>query len=127
MSEFRITRSRDIELTVGGERLFGVTDFAASSVSEGYPIREYLSGEPVAVVSGKTDYELRLSVLSLFRYDVLEEDGFTLGVVDGDTAYYYDGCAVVGSKRSVRAGKNVVDEFIIRAAGMRKQVQEHAG
>lgn len=127
MNELRITRSRDIELYIGDEQLFGVTDFSSKSAYENYPIREYLSGEPVAVVNGKQDIEIRLSVLSLFRYAVLDEDGFDIRVVDGDTVYHYEDCAVVCRERRIQAGKNVVDAFVIKAADMRKQVQTNAG
>lgn len=127
MSELRITRSRDIELYIDGEQLFGVTDFHAKTVAKSYPIREYLSGEPVAITGGETEIEIRMTVLSLFHFAVTEEDGFTLCAVDGDTVYCYDGCTVVGSERSVKAGRYVVDEFVIQAAKMRKQVQENAG
>lgn len=127
MNELRITRSRDIELFVGEEQLFGVTDFVAKSSCESYPIREYLSGEALEIVNAKNSYEIRLSVLSLFRYEVIAENGFTLNAVDGDVVYSYEGCAVTGQERSIREGKNMVDVFTITAKSMRKQVREHAG
>ena len=127
MNEFRITRSKDIGLYINDEQLFGVTEFRARSEYGRYPIYEYLSGEPHAVVNSKNTYELHLTVLSLFHYAVTQESGFTLSVTDGDTVYRYDGCTVVSSSRGVKAGKYVVDEFVIAATAMRKQVQEHAG
>lgn len=127
MNELRITRSRDIELYIGAEQLFGVTDFVARSDSESYPIREFLSGEAVAIINGRISYEIRLSVLSLFRYELLDENGFTLDVIDGDVVYRYEGCTVTGQERSIKAGKNVVDLFTITAKIMRKQVRENAG
>lgn len=127
MTELRITRGGDIEMYIGEEQLFGVTDFHAKEVYEGYPIREYLSGEPYAIVNGRNTYEIRLSVLSLFRYSLLDEYGFTLSVRDGENVYFYDGCAVIKHERNIKAGKNVVDEFVISAKSLRKQVQENAG
>ncbi len=127
MTEYHITRSRDIELYIGEEQLFGVTDFQAKSVYESHPIREYLSGEPYAAVNGRNTYEIRLRVLSMFRFGVLDADGFSLSVVDGETVCCYEGCAVTRHDRSVEAGKNVVDEFVITAKSMRKQVQTNAG
>ena len=85
MTEYHITRSRDIELYIGGDQLFGVTDFTAKAENEAHPIREYLSGTPHALVSSRTGYELRLTVLSLFCFAVTEQDGFTLSVADGAT------------------------------------------
>ena len=127
MTELHITRSRDIGLYIGDEQLFGVTDFLARSKSDGYPIREYLRGEPHAVVNSQVSYELRLTTLSLFRYAALEEDGFTLRVEDDDTVSSYLGCTVTGHERSVQAGKNVVDIYTIKAKEMTRQVQENAG
>lgn len=127
MNELRITRSKDIELFVGEEQLFGVTDFLSTAKDESYPIREYLSGEAFEIVNGKTTYEIRMSVLSLFRYEALDDSGFTLCVVDGDTVYSYEGCAVTGHERNIKAGRNVVDTFTLTAKTMRKQVAENAG
>lgn len=127
MTELHITRSKDILLYIGEEQLFGVTDLRAVSVYESHPIREFLSGEPYAVVNGKIKYEIRMTVLSLFRASVLEQNGFEMSVVDGDTAYIYEGCTVVRHEQSIAAGKNVVDVFTIEAKGMRKQVQNNAG
>ena len=127
MTELRITRSRDIELYIGDEQLFGVTDFEAKSTCESYPIREYLSGEPFEIVNSRTDYEIRMSVLSLFHFDVLDIDGFTLSVVEGDTVYQYEGCTKIAHTRKIEAGKNVVDVFTFAAKSMRKQVRENAG
>jgi hypothetical protein len=127
MTEFHLTRSKDIELYIGNEQLFGVTDFRARAEHEAYPIREYLSGEPVAIVNGKKKIELRMSVLSLFRYAVLDSEDFTLSLVDGDTVYSYEGCIVTVSERNIAAGKNVADTYVITAKSMRKQVLENAG
>lgn len=127
MTEFRITRSRDIELYVDDEQLFGVTEFRSRSLYESHKIREYLCGEPHAVVNGKTEYELRLSVLSLFRYAILDDADFSLRVVDEENDYIYDGCAVIRHDRCITAGKNVVDEYVIAAKSMRKQVRADAG
>ncbi len=127
MTDLRITRSRDIELYIGDEQLYGVTELSAKERYESYPIREYLSGEPFATVNGKTVFEIRMTVLSLFRYAVLEESGFDLKVVDGATVYCYEGCTVVGHDRGIKAGKLVVDEYLITAEHMRKQVAENAG
>ncbi|MBR1535000.1 MAG: hypothetical protein IJ639_11575 [Ruminococcus sp.] len=127
MNELRITRSRDIELYAGEEQLFGVTDFVAKSSYESYPIREYLSGEAFEIVNGKISYEIKMSVLSLFRFEALEENGFTLSAVDGDVEYRYDGCTVTAHERDIKAGRNVVDIFTITAKSMRKQVRENAG
>lgn len=127
MNEFRITRSRDIELYIGEEQLFGVTDFQSKATYESYPIREYLSGEAFAIVNGRMTYEIKMSVLSLFNFDVLDESGFCLSVVDGDVIYVYEGCIITGIERRINAGKNVVDLFSITAKSMRKQVAENAG
>lgn len=127
MNELRITRSGDIELFAGEEQLFGVIDFSAKELYENYPIREYLSGEPYALINGRMNYELRLSVLSLFRNDLLVSDDLTLSVVDGDVTYRYEGCTVTRHERSVKAGKNVVDEYVLAAKSMRKQVNDRAG
>ena len=127
MTEFRITRGGDILLYIGEEQLFGVTDFQAKSVYGSYPIREYLSGAPRAIVNAAYEYQIKMTVLSLFRFAVLEDDAFTLSVVDGDTTYLYEGCAVIRHDRSIKAGKSVVDEFVITAKSMRKQVQTNAG
>ncbi len=127
MTDLRITRSRDIELYIGDEQLYGVTELSAKERYESYPIREYLSGEPFTTVNGKTVIEIRMTVLSLFRYAVLEESGFDLSVVDGETVYCYEGCTVVGHDRGIKAGKLVVDEYLITAEHMRKQVAENAG
>ncbi len=127
MNELRLTRSGDIELFAGEEQLFGVIDFSAKELYESYPIREYLSGEPVALINGRMNYELRLSVLSLFRSELLESNDLTLSVVDGDVTYRYEGCTVTRHDRSVKAGKNVVDEYVLAAKSMRKQVDDHAG
>ena len=104
-----------------------MTDFTAKAENEAHPIREYLSGTPHALVSSRTGYELRLTVLSLFCFAVTEQDGFTLSVADGDTVFSYDDCTVTRHERSVKAGKYVVDEYTIKAREMRKQVQENAG
>lgn len=127
MNELRITRSRDIELYIGEEQLFGVTDFVAKTACESYPIREYLSGEAYEIVNGRISAEIRLSVLSLFRYEIIGENGFTLNAVDGEIVYSYEGCTVTGQERSIKEGKNVVDVFTITAKSMRRQVRENAG
>lgn len=127
MNEFRITRSKDIELFIGGEQLFGVTDFQSKATYESHPIREYLSGEAFAIVNGKMTYEIKMSVLSLFHFDVIDESGFCLSVVDSETVYVYEGCTVTDLERRINAGKNVVDTFSITAKSMRKQVAENAG
>ncbi len=127
MNELRITRSRDIELYIGEEQLFGVTDFVAKTACESYPIREYLSGEAFEIVNGRISAEIRLSVLSLFRYEIIGENGFTLSAVDGEIVYSYEGCTVTGQERSIKEGKNVVDVFTITAKSMRRQVRENAG
>lgn len=127
MNEFRITRSQDIGLYIGEEQLFGVTDFQSKAVYESYPIREYLSAEAFAIVNGRMTYEIKMSVLSLFNYDVIDdENGFALSVVDGDVIYLYEGCTVTGIERRINAGRNVVDTFSITAKSMRKQVAENA-
>lgn len=127
MNELRIIRGGDIALYIGEEQLFGVTGFYARAVSQRHPIREYLSGEPHALVGGGTSYEIRMSVLSLFRSGVADEDGFSIRVDDGETSYEYEDCAVLERIRDIKAGKNVVDEFVISAKTMRKQVHENAG
>ena len=127
MTELRITRSSDIELYINDEKLFGVTDFSAKAKYESHPIRECLSGEPFAIVNGKITYELRMTVLSLFRFAVTEELGFDLKVVDDEVVYIYEDCAVDCRDREIKAGKAVVDTFVITAKSMRKQVREDAG
>ena len=127
MTELRITRSRDIELYAGEEQLFGVTDFSAKETGESHPIREYLSGEPVAVVNSRSAYEIRMSMLSLLSFAAPDESGFILSAVDGDVVYCYEGCTVIGHERKIKAGKNVVDDYVIAAKSMRKQVRDNAG
>lgn len=126
MTEYRITRSKDIELYIGEEQLFGVTDLASKSVYEEHPIREYLSGEPYATVNAKNAYEIRMSVLSLFSFSVPDGSPFSFRLIDGDAEYLYEGCMVIRHERSVEAGKNVVDKYVITAKNMRKQVQNDA-
>ena len=126
MKELRITRSKDIELYIGDEQLFGVIDFSSKEISESYPIREYLSGEPFELINGRSEYELRLSVLSLFRYAALDGGDLRLSIVDGDTTYLYEGCTVIRHDKSVKAGRNVVDEYVIAAKSM-SEVARDAG
>ncbi len=122
-----ITRSKDVELYIGAERLAGVTDFQARCVSDGYPIREYLSGDAVAVVNTDHQYEIRLTVLSPFRLELLDEQPFSLREMDDRAVFYYEGCAVIRHDRIVKAGKDVADEFLITAKSMRKQVRDNEG
>lgn len=124
MTELRITRSGDILLYIGEEQLFGVIDFQARAVYDTHMIREYLSGEAHAIVNAETAYEIRMSVLSLFRFAVLETEGFILRVEDGEVVYCYEGCTVTKHDRDIKAGKTVVDEFVISAKRLRKQVRE---
>jgi len=121
MTELRITRGSDIELYADGELLFGVTDFRAVSTGSSREIHEYLCSQPVVIVNSAEKHELTLSVLSLFNYNVFDNTGFTLSVVDGDTAYDYEGCSAVRCERRIQADKNVSDRYTLIATKLTKR------
>ena len=121
MTELRLTRSKDIVLYLNGEELYGVVGFRAISKSESREIHEYLSGEPYAVMKGKTVHEIRMSVLSLFSSFIMDEDGFTLTAVDGDARYDYSGCSVICRETEIKPGANVSVGYVIRAEKMTKR------
>ena len=126
MTELRIIRGRDILLYINGEQLYGVTDFHAVSRRSSHEIREYLSGQPLAVVNAGEHYELTLKALSLFR-PASTADGFCLKVEDEETVYLYEGCVVTRCERNIRSDKNVTDSYTITAEKMTKRSINDAG
>jgi hypothetical protein len=127
MNELRISTGGDICLFVGGDELFGVTEFRAVSRTTQHEIREYLTAEPYETVNAGESHELTLSVLSLFDSGALDTDGFDLSVEDGDTRYTYGGCSVIRHEKEIRGGKNVVDVYTLRAERLTKRGINHAG
>lgn len=118
MSVLHITRGKDIELYADGEQLFGVTDFSAVSDGSYHEIHEYLTSVPYDTVSNESGYHITLSVLSLFRYEVLTNGAFTLTVVDGGICYDYEGCRLIKRARDVKADRAVSDVYTIRAMSL---------
>ena len=126
MSELRVIRGRDLELKVDGDVLCGATYFKAVSQSRTREIREFLSGQPVDVLSAGGSHEIELTVLELFAGGVPEDSEFTLSVADGGSEYIYEGCRVVRRERIAPAKANLSDKYLIRAVKMTKRGIQNA-
>lgn len=126
MTELKITRGKDVELYADEEILFGVTEFVATGERKVKEIYEYLSGEPCATIENAPEYEIRLSVMSLFNYAVFDRERFTISVVDGDVCYVYEDCVAVRRERKVKASEPVCDSYHIKAKRMVKRVTDDA-
>ena len=118
MTELSIKRGRDIDLSVNGHPLCGVTHFSAVTKRQRHELCEYLCGEPYAACTEGESHELVLTVLSLFAGGIPQEDGFTLSVEDGETEYCYENCTVVKIERDIRGDKAVIDRYTVRAVSM---------
>lgn len=118
MNTLRITRGEDIELYADGELLCGVTDFSVREEKNYHEVYEYLREEPCERIATDSRYTIEMSILSMFHYEVLSADSFTISVIDGDTEYLYSGCRLQEHGRDIKARRRLTDRYIITADKM---------
>ena len=121
MSELRLIRGSDVKLYAGDTPLFGVTGMYAVKKSPFHEVYEYLSASPCDYIPQGEAYEIELSFLSLFDKQLPTDEPFTLQVVDGDSAYCYDNCRVIGQKTTLKGDDHAAEVFTVRADNMRKR------
>lgn len=115
MNTLRITRGKDVTLSVNGDLLCFVTDFSAKEISESYPISEFLSDTYVTQLPLKKRYELTITALSHLDEKVFEKKAFELSVELSDQKYVYKNCSLIKKQKDVNSDKPIVDRYTIVA------------
>ena len=115
MNTLRISKGKDVELSVDNELLCFVTDFSAKEINDSYPISEFLSDTYVDELPLKKRYELSITALSHLDSSVFDKDSFELSVTLKDSKYVYKNCHLKSKLKDINASKPIVDRYTIVA------------
>lgn len=121
MSELRIVRGTDVGLYAGDTPLFGVISLTVMQKNRYREVYEYLSAKPCERLPQGSVYEITLRMMSLFDDQLPSQDGFTLRIVDGNSAYCYYNCRVTGRKTELNGNHNAAEVFTVEADSMSKR------
>ncbi len=120
MNTLRISKGKDIKLSVNGELLCFVIDFSAKEISDSYPITEFLSDVYVDQLPLATHYEIVLTAYSHLDERLLEGGNFDLCVELDDIKCVYKNCTLTKKERDAKPHKEIVDRYHIRATHLIK-------
>ncbi|MBQ2970934.1 MAG: hypothetical protein IJO20_05685 [Ruminococcus sp.] len=119
MNTLRISKGSDISIKINFEDVYFIKEFCAKEIADVYKIEEMLSDTEVDFVRYKKGYVLSITALSHFDSSVLNRDGFTLSVDDGESRYDYYNCYLKERVRDINGNKPITDKYTIIAQSMR--------
>ena len=115
MSDLKIIRGKDIELRINDRIIFGVTEFTAHEKTAFHEVRECMSSKPVALVPQEPEYEIKLTLMSMFDGQIPENRVFSLSLRYDDEEYVYGGCRVLSRDKVVKAMGGPLSVYTISA------------
>ncbi len=119
MNTLKISKGKDISISVDETPLCFVTEFVAKEVTRQYKIEEFLSENEVCNLRLEKKYMLYITALSHLDSKVFEKEDFTLKVYDENTVYEYCGCRLTEKVRDVKASTPMVDKYTIVASQLK--------
>lgn len=122
MSDLKILRGRDINATVNGQALFGLTELSTAHKPQYHEVYEYLSASPYARVPAGSICRIKLYMHSLFSRQIPMDGSFTLTVGDDEYEYIYSGCRVLERNTAARGDKSIEEVFLIEAESQTERV-----
>lgn len=115
MIELDIVRGRDVELRLNGTILFGMTGLSVREKIKYHEVHECMSSKPAAHVSQGSEFEIRLTGMSIFDFQIPESGAFSLSVRYEDLEYVYGGCRVLSREKKVKGLGDPECVYIISA------------
>lgn len=125
MSELRIIRGKDITLFLGGEPLFGVTEFSVYEKPVYHEIRECMRSKAVTHVPQEAVCQLKLKLLTVFDGQIPGNGTFTLAVRYENEEYIYENCRVTERICGAKGAGNAESTYVLEADGMTRQEAEN--